>query len=136
MAATIEEVRQNLSDIADTLDGWYGSRYVGNKIERNVIKVFRPAFDPRFVLNAGKRSITFRCVAYAPFAESSASEQALDALCELTGTGSFIAAVQNSDNWSITVDYAQVTEAGEVELTTTLEGVAYLMCPFDVEVVW
>ena len=137
MSATIAEVRQNLADIADSLDGWYGRMYVGDAGDKRVIKVFRPAFDPRMVFGGGKYQMTFRCIAYAARIDSDASEQALDALAELTGDGSFIVAVQSSDNWTVTVDYASVTDVGEVGVTTFgSDGIEYLACPFEVEVVW
>lgn len=134
---TIAEVRQNLAEIADSLDGWYGRMYVGDAGDKRVIRVFRPEFDPRMVFGGGKYQMTFRCVAYAARIDADASEQALDALAELTGDGSFIAAVQDSDNWSVTVDYANVTNVGETSVTNFGdEGVQYLACQFDVEVVW
>lgn len=134
---TIAEVRQNLADIADSLDGWHGSQYVGDAAVAGVIKVFRPEFDPRVVFGGGVMQLTFRCVAYAKRVESRTSEAALDALAELTGAGSFIAAVANGDNWSVTVDYAQVVNVGEVSVSTFgSDGVEYLVCPFDIEVVW
>lgn len=134
---TIAEVRQNLSDIADTIDGWHGSRYVGDSFTKNVIKVFRPEFDPRVVFGGGKQQMVFRCAAYAPRIDSAGSEEALDALAELSGDGSFVAAVQESDNWSVTVDFAVVVNVGEVAVTAPGgDGVEYLVCQFDVEVVW
>ena len=133
---TIAEVRQNLSDIADLLDGWAGSKYVSDAVDTRTIKVFRPEFDPRVVFGGGTMQLTFRCIAYAKRLDASASEEALDALAELTGDGSFIAAVQDSDNWSATVDYAMVTNVGETAVQPWGDGVEYLVCPFDVEVVW
>lgn len=134
---TIAEVRQNLADIADGLDGWHGSRYVGDSITRRVIKVFRPSFDPRVVHGGGTQRMTFRCVAYAQRIDSVTSEAALDELAELSGTGSFIAAVQDGANWTVDVDYAVVVEVGEVGVTALGgDGVEYLFCEFNIEVVW
>ncbi len=133
---TIADVRQNLADIAGLIDGWAGSLYVGDSVDSRTIKVFRPEFDPRVVFGGGTMQLTFRCAAYAKRADSAAAEQSLDALAELSGTGSFIVAVQDSDNWSVTVDYASVTSVGEVYVSTFGDGVEYLVCPFDVEVVW
>ena len=133
---TIAEVRQNLADIAGTIYGWVGSQYVGDSVDTRTIKVFRPEFDPRVVFGGGKMQLTFRCVAYAKRADSAASELALDALAELSGSDSFIVAVGDSSNWDVTVDYAQVTSVGETALTVGNDGVEYLACPFDVEVVW
>jgi hypothetical protein len=131
---TIAEVRDNLSDIADTIYGWHGSAYVGDSAVAGVIKVFRKPFDPRLVFGSAKTAIVFQCVAYAKRIESRTSEAALDALCEQTGDGSFLAAVALSTNWSVTVDSAQVVEVGEVAVAA-IDGVEYLVCPFDVEVV-
>lgn len=132
---TIADVRDNLADIASTLDGWQGSPYVGDAVTTGTIKVFRQAYDPRFVFGSAKAAIVFKCVAYAKRIESAASEATLDALCEPTGAGSFIAAVASSTNWSVTVDSAQVVEVGEVAVQSWGDGVEYLVCPFDVEVV-
>lgn len=132
---TIAQVRQNLSDIADLLDDWHGDLYVGDAAIAGAIKVFRPAFDPRIVFGGGKMQLTFQCVAYATRIDSDSSEESLDALAELTGDGSFIAAVQNSDNWTVTVDYAVVTQVGQTAVQPWA-GTEYLICPFDVEVVW
>ena len=133
---TIAEVRQNLADIAGTIDGWVGSKYVGDSVDTRTIKVFRPEFDPRVVFGGSKTQLTFRCVAYTKRIDSTASEEAIDALGELSGDGSFIVAVQTSTNWDVTIDYAVVTNVGETALTVSGDGVEYLACPFEVEVVW
>ena len=132
---TIAEVRQNLSDIFDTLDGWQGSPYVGDAVTAGTIKIYRQPFDPRFVFGSAKTAIVFRCVAYTKRIESAASEEALDALCEQTGNGSLLAAVALSSNWTVTIDSAQVVDVGEVGLAAWGDGTEYLMCPFEIEVV-
>lgn len=134
---TIADVRQQIADIATTLDGWMGSAYVGDSVDAPMVKVSRPAFDPRLVFGGGKYRVTFRCTAYVKRIETDLNEALLDSLCELTGAGSFIAAVQDEGNWSITVDYATVTNVGETFVTAFGADTAeYLACPFDVEVVW
>jgi hypothetical protein len=132
---TLAEVRQNLAEICDTLEGWSGSPYVGDTVTAGIIKVFRQPYDPRYVFGSAKTPIGFRCVAYAKRIDGAASEEALDALCEQTGDGSLLAAVALSTNWSVTIDYAQVTEVGEVQVAQWGDGTEYLICPFDVEVV-
>lgn len=131
---TIADVRDNLSAIVDTLDGWHGSAYVGDSAVAGVVKVFRKPYDPRMVFGSAKAAVPFQLVAYAKRIESKTSEAALDALCEPTGAGSLLAAVALSSNWTVTVDSAQVVEVGEIALTA-FDGVEYLVCPFDVEVV-
>ena len=133
---SIADVRAELANIAGGIGEWSGSPYVGDSNVAGMIKVFRPEFDPRMVFGSSSVAITFRCVAYAKRIDSVFSEQALDALAELSGDGSFIAAVADEANWSITVDYAQVVNVGEVSVAQWGDGTEYLACPFDVEVVW
>ena len=133
---TIADVRAELAEIASGIGDWSGSAYVGDSVAAGTIKVFRPEFDPRVVFGGGTMRLTFRCVAYAKRIDSAFSEEALDALAELSGDDSFIVAVANSANWSITVDYAQVVNVGEVAVVNWGDGSEYLACPFDVEVVW
>ena len=139
---TIAEVRAGLVVAINTgLGGtpWYAAAYVGEQVNPPEIKVSLPAFDPRFVFGEAKKSVTFRVTAYATRAGGDASEILLDALCEPTGTtGSLIGAVQTSTNWAITVDFAQVTQVGEIGVTTygTNDVAEYFFRPFDVEVVW
>jgi hypothetical protein len=133
---SLADVRRNLATIAGDISGWSGSMYVGDAVSSNFIKVFRPAFDPRVVFGGGKRQLTFRCVAYAKRVDAASSEQSLDELAEPTGDASFLAAVQESTNWTVDIDYAVVTEVGEVAVAVWTDGVEYLVCPFDIEVVW
>jgi hypothetical protein len=133
---TIAEVREALSDALATIPGWSASPYIGDQVHTYMFKVARPAFDPRMVMSQAKSSHTFTVTAYAPRATPEASEAALDALCELTGSGSLIAAVQDGDNWSATVDYAQVVSCGEVQVAQWTDAAEFLACQFQIEVVW
>ena len=134
---TLADVRDNLATICSTIDGWTGSGYVGDTVNAGFIKVTSPAFDPRMVLGGGKCEHTFRLIAYAPRTASEYSEQALDVLRDVAGDGSLLIAVQNGTNWTVTVDYAQVVEIGEVQLAQFGQDTTeYLACPFQVKVVW
>lgn len=135
MTVTIADVRDGLATALETIDGWRAGAYVGDMINPPCFKVARPAFDPRMVFGGAKATHTFRVHAYTSRGATEANEKALDALCELSGSGCVIAAVQTGTNWPITVDYAQVTQVGEVGLAE-IAGVEYLTVPFDIEVVW
>ena len=133
----LADVRDNLATICTTIDGWTGSGYVGDTVNAGYIKVTSPAFDPRMVLSGGKCEHTFRLIAYAQRTGSEYSEAALDVLRDVSGDGSLLAAVQTSTNWTITVDYAQVIEIGEVQLAQFGQDTTeYLACSFLVKVVW
>lgn len=140
---TIAGVRADLANVLSTIDGWSVSNiagtpsgYIGDQLNTYSFKVGRPAFDPRLVFSQAKSSHAFTVTAYAPRTPAELSEAALDALCELTGTGSLIATVQDGTNWTVTVDYAVVTNCGEVQVATWIDGVEYLACQFQIEVVW
>lgn len=135
---TIAEVRADLQAVLETINGgWTATGYVGDQVDPPQFVVARRAFDPRMVLNGTKSSHTFRVIAYMPRATPEESEQALDALAEPTGGGSLIEAVQTGTNWTVTVDYAQVVQVGEVQVTTFgTDAAEYLACSFEIEVVW
>lgn len=135
---TIAEVRSQLAAIVSTIDGWSGAPYIADQINHGVIQIGRPAFDPRMVFSQSKADYTFTATAYASPVTPEASEAQLDALCELTGDGSLLAAVQDGANWTaVTVDYAQVISCGQTRLIQYGDGGAsFLACPFEIKVVW
>lgn len=140
---TLADVRANLKTILETIivsgttSTWIATGYVGDQVNPPQFVVTRSSFDPRLVLNGTKAQHEFNVIAYMPRATPVESEAALDALAEPTGTASLIAAVQLSSNWSVTVDYAQVTQVGEVGVTQFgTDAAEYLACPFKIEVMW
>ena len=134
---TLATVRSDLETVLANISGWRVSGYVGNGVVPPHLVVTRKAFDPRLTFGGTKATHKFMVVAYMPAATPIESEKALDALAEPTGTGSLIATVQTGSNWSVTVDYAQVTEVGEVGITQFgTDAAAYLACPFEIEVMW
>ena len=134
---TIADVRTDLVNVLANIPGWSTSNgYVGDQLNTYGFKVSRSAFDPRMVFSQAKATHQFTVAAYAPRATPEVSEAALDALCELSGEGSLIATVQDGTNWSVTVDYAVVTNCGEVQSITWIDGVEYLAVQFTIEVCW
>ena len=134
---TIADVRTDLVNVLANIPGWSTSNgYVGDQLNTYSFKVSRSAFDPRMVFSQAKATHQFTVAAYAPRATPEVSEAALDALCELLGEGSLIATVQDGTNWSVTVDYAVVTNCGEVQSITWIDGVEYLAVQFTIEVCW
>ena len=134
---TIDDVRETIATAASTIDGWRASAYVGDQINPPQIKVTMPAFDPRMVFGQSRVTYTFRCFAYYTRAAGDSGERALDELAAITGAGSFIAAIQDEANWAIDVQYAVVTNVGEVSVTQFgTDAAEYFVRPFDVEVCW
>ena len=137
---SIADVRGQFPTVLAHIGGsWFCTDgYVGDKLSAFQLKVSRPPFDPRMVMSGTKAIHKFRVTAYAPRAESIESEKALDALCELSGSGSMKEAVETSSYWgSVSIDYAQVVNVGETAVVQFgLDAAEYLAVPFDIEVVW
>lgn len=141
---TIADVRTELANVLSTIPGWSvasfpsgaANPYVGDYVSTYMFKVSRPAFDPRVIFGESKIRLTFTVGAYAPRATPEESERRLDALCDLTGDDSLVATVQDGTRWAVDVDYAMVTQCGEVQAITWIDGVDYLACQFQIEVVW
>lgn len=139
---TIRQVSDDLETLLKTIviqDGssatWNADGWVGEGINAPVLKVARGPFDPRMVFGQTKASHQFTVTAYVPRSMGIAGEYILGSLCELSGTGSLIGKVQDGTAWSVTVDYASVTEVGQV-VPVEVGGAEYLALPFTVEVVW
>lgn len=130
---TIADVRTELARIAGTISGWRGEAYVGEQVNPPVVKVARPGYDPRLVHSGTKARYLFRLNAYWQRGAGDSGEAALDALAPL-----LVAAVQDdTTNWTtVDVDYAQVTQVGEVAVVQWLDSAEYFVLPFDVEVTW
>ena len=134
---TIADIRTDLQSVLSNVDGWTcESGYIGDQIHDYSFKIARGSFDPRYVFDESKRRVVFNVTAYAPRAEAEASEAALDLLAEPSGAGSIIETVQDGTLWSVTVDFAQVIQCGEVTLVQWADNIEYLACQFQIEVVW
>lgn len=131
---TIAEVREALAGAASvSLVPCYP--YEADTITVPSFYVTRDEFDPRLVFSQAKAQLTFTLIGYFDRTATESGLRTIDALCEWQGDGSMVAAVQDGDNWSTTVDYASVTRIGRTELVD-VGGVTYLSVQFDVEVVW
>lgn len=132
---TIADIRTDLMAVLNNVDGWScESGYIGDQIHDYTFKVARASFDPRYVFDPNARRVVFNVTAYAPRAAAEESEAALDALAE--PTGALISTVQDGTLWSVTLDYAQVIQVGEVTLVQWADNIEYLACQFQIEVVW
>jgi len=135
MTITITEVRQALADALSVVPDLAANPWPSDQVLVNTAQIARTEFDPRLVFSGAKVEHTFRVTVFAGRGAEVPAAEWLDSLCELTGSTSLIAAVQDGNNWSIAVDYAEVVRCGEI-LVTEAAGVSYLSVSFDVKVVW
>lgn len=132
---TTAEVREALA-IAGSYCGREVKPYLGSTITSGSGYVLRREFDPRMVFSEAKSMRPFMVRFYLNAASPESAQQDIDALCDITGTESFVAAIQNGTNWpDDLVDYAQVVNVGEIN-DSTVDGTNYFTVDFDIEVVW
>lgn len=133
---TIAQVRDELATILSTIQGLTGFAYLSDVLnDLPAAHVAMPAYDPRLVLGGSKQQYQFRIDIYAHRALELDAQKKLDALREPSGATSIVEAVQDSDNWSVDIDYAQVTSVGEIG-SINVAGVDYMGFTVDVEACW
>lgn len=130
------EVRDALANAITAGTGLRASALVLDTMAPPIAVVARQPFDPRLVFTQAKAAYQFAVRIYAGRTNERAAQEALDGWCELSGAGSVIAAIQNDANWgAVDVDYAVVTNVGEVQAVAIGESV-YLTVELTVEVVF
>ena len=132
---TVQEVRSALADAVGTT-GLRSAPMWQDTFTAPIAIITRREFDPRLVFTANKAVYEFTVTIYADRTNERAAQVLLDDYCEVTGSGSIVAAIQDEDNWSsVEIDYVQVTRVGEVSGVSQGES-NYLIVPIDVEVVF
>jgi hypothetical protein len=132
---TVAEVRDSLAEAITTATGLRCSALVPDQMVAPIAVISRREFDPRYVFTGDRATYLFRVTIYADRTNERVAQIALDEYTELSGELSVLAAIQDGDNWTATIDYAQVTLIGEVQSTAIAES-QYLVVSLDVEVVW
>lgn len=132
---TTAEVREALA-LAGSYCGREVKPYAQSTVNAGSGYVMRREFDPRMVFGGTKVTYPFMVRFYFLAVSVESAQQDIDTLCDVAGDGSFRAAVQNGENWPADlVDYAQVTNVGEIN-DSTVDGTNYFTVDFDIEVVW
>jgi len=134
-----------MTTIAEVRGGLARAIYAGTNLRTDPLtldsvnapcaQVFRAEMDPRMIFSGAKAQYQFTVRVFMGRASEIAAQEAIDDLCEINGATSLLQAVETSDNWDVTIDYAQVVRIGETGIAN-IGGVEYLMAEFDVEVVF
>lgn len=132
---TVTEVRDDLAAVITAGTGLRAAPLVQDVMVAPIAIVSRRPFDPRMVLQQAKAAYQFTVTIYADRTDERAAQRKLDAYCELSGSTSVLAAIQDGSLWSEDVDYAQVTQIGDVQAVIIGES-NYLAVEMAVEVVF
>lgn len=132
---TVTEVRDDLAAVITAGTGLRAAPLVQDVMVAPIAVVSRRPFDPRMVLSQASAAYQFTVTIYVDRTDERAAQRALDGYCELSGTTSVLAAIQNGSLWTKDVDYAQVVQIGDVVPVVVGES-NYLIVQLDVEVVF
>ena len=128
---TLAEARDGLAEAITAGTGLRMYAYQGDTVNAPCGFVRSDEFDPRMVLGRDKAAYPFTVTVYVARVAEVAGFKKLDELRE--PVGGITSAVEDGDNWSVTVDYAQVVNIGTPTATAHADDV-YLTCDFEIEV--
>lgn len=132
---TVAAVRSAMSDACATVSGLHATAYVADQINPPQAIVGTVDFDPRMVMGEGKCARRMKVTVYVNRTAEIAGQKLLDTYCELSGSSSLIAALQNNTALNALVDYLSVTTV-RGPLLGTVGTIDYLILEIDVEVVF
>lgn len=132
---TVTEVRDDLAAVITAGTGLRAAPLVQDTMVAPIAVVSRRPFDPRMVLSQASAAYLFAVTIFADRTNERASQRLLDSYSELSGSTSVLAAIQDGTLWSVDVDYAQVTQIGDVQAVIVGES-NYLAVELLVEVVF
>jgi hypothetical protein len=132
---TIQETCDAVAQVVGTIDGLRALAYVDDQINPPQAHVTTREFDPRMILGDSKREFQLGVRVFVRRTDPRTAQKQLRGFMEPSGTGSVRAAIEDEDNWNVTVDYAEVTNIGEPFEAETANDV-YWAVDFDVDVVW
>jgi hypothetical protein len=136
MTVTLAQVHEGLAAAVRTVLPC--DAFESDKLNVPCAQVVAPAYDPRLVFSGAKQVYPFKVRVYG---SRTVPEATYEAMCEYRaahGTKSLVLAIADGDNWTVSVDYAQVVLVGEF-LTAEIpagSGAWYLAFELDVEVVF
>lgn len=131
----IAEVRDGLAVAIRAGTGLRCFAYAGTTLPHPCGIVTPQGYDPRMVLGKSKATHEFSVTVFVGSAAERSAQQRCDRLREASGTESIVAAVEDSTNWPVTVDYASVTFVGPVSEEIVAEE-SLMTFEVDIEVVF
>lgn len=134
---TLADVHESLAAAVEVA-GLTCEPYEKTSINPPCAHVVAPAYDPRLVLSGAKQAYPFKVRVYGSFTTPEATIKAMSPYRDAHGSQSLVLAIQDGDNWSATVDYAQVQQVGEWQVAEAPPGSGsfYLYFELDVEVLF
>lgn len=132
---TTATVRDALATAITTGSGLAASPYQLDSVVPPCAHVFRREMDPRMIFTGAKSTYEFGVRIFTGRFDEVEAQRLLDELVETSGERSVVAAIQDGDNWTATIDYAQVVLIGE-PVGRTLADETFMTVDLDVEVVW
>ena len=133
----------SINDVCDALalaittgTGLRALGYIDEQVNPPMVMVYTMPFDPRLTTGGSpERSVQMGARVFVRAINARSAQADLRGYMEQSGSGSIRAAIEDDTNWSVTVDYAEVTQIGQpFEYETANE--MYWAVDFSVDVVW
>lgn len=133
---TINEVCEALAEAVDTISGLRAIGYADDQVNPPQAHVYTRDFDPRMTMGgSASRPVLLGVRVFVRRVDARSAQKALRDYMEQSGSTSVRAAIEDPDNWSKTVHYAEVTNIGQpFEFESPSE--IYWAVDFDVDVIW
>lgn len=132
---TMRDARYALAEAIENGADVRASAYQADNVNAPCAHVFRRSMDPRMVFSGAKSTYLLGVRLFASRMAEVDAQELLDEWTEPAGSTSVVAAIQNGANWAVDVDYAQVTQIGDVQ-QLTIGDETFLIVDLDVEVVY
>lgn len=132
----INEVCEALAGAVASIPGLRALGYADDQITPPQAHVFTRAFDPRLTMGgSASRPVALGIRLFVRRPDPRTAQRTLRSYMEQDGTTSVRAAVEDPDNWTETVHYAEVTGIGQpFEVETPNE--MFMAVDFDIDVIW
>lgn len=134
---TISELRTAVADAVATIDGLRATPLVADKVNGPQAVVMRKEFVYDDVLNGagefGAHTYQFGITVYVARTNERGAQDLLDEYAEPSGDNSIKAAVETDTDLLALVDWVDVTEVGEIRIST-IGQIDYLIEEFTVQV--
>lgn len=135
-APSINEACEALATVVGSISGLRAKGYADDTINPPEAQVYTREFDPRLTLGGSpKRVFQLGVRVFVKRTNPRSGQKSLRGFMEPTGAASVLAKINDGDSWSVTIDYAEVTNVGQpFEFLT--ENEAFWAVDFDVDVTW
>lgn len=131
----INDACEYLADALSVIPGLRARHYFDDQVNPPEVQITNRAYDPRLTMGGSpEREIALVARLFLPRGNLRVAQEQMRDFMDQTGDLSIRATIENSDNWSADIHYAEVEQIGQ-PFETVGTDTTYLAVDFDVIVV-